>query len=235
MSERRPHGRELLEAARLERTPSARDRDRVFQALLASAAAATVTTAAASTAAAPTLLAKLGGGTAKWWLVGGLCSALAGGSYLATRPAPVPPSVVVPRPPQVQVAPSPNAAPLPVVEPAPAAVLDAPEPATVARSAPLKRDAPASNLELELAELHAAHAAYRGGHPEQALALVSQHRTRFPRSQLGVERSTLEVLSLCRLGRQSQAQALADKLRASARGAAALSGLEGSCAATPRK
>lgn len=227
MSDVRPHGRVLIEAALRERSPTARDRERVLAALLSGAALTTTATAAAT----PTLLAKLTSGGAKWWLVGSLCTAAVGGAYLVSNEAAAPA-------PRAAVAPSAPAAPeatvrLPVAPPVslalPEAAAPAPKPAPIV---PPVRSLP--DLERELAELHAAHAAYRDGRSQQALSLIAQHRQRFPKSQLGVERSTLEVLTLCRLGRTKQAQGLAAKLRGAARGSASLSGLEGSCAAAPK-
>jgi hypothetical protein len=228
MSEIRPQGRELIAAARHERTPSARDRERVFAAMMAGAALTTASTAAA----APSLFAKLTGGAAKWWLLGGFCATVAGGGYLLTpaRVTAVAPSP--PRPPAAEVASS--EAPV-TVEPRAAALPSAPASPNVTRPGPAKRENARPDLELELSELHAAHAAYRSARPEQALALIAQHKRRFPQSQLGVERTTLEVLSLCRLGRQTQALKLADRLRVAAPDSAALSGLEGSCAAAAAK
>lgn len=224
MSDVRPHGRALIDAALRERSPTARDRERVLAALLSGAALTTTATAAAT----PSLLGKLTSGAAKWWLVGSLCTAAVGGGYFfaSQASAPAPLAVVAPSPPV-----APEAAPR-AVEPPPVSVALPEASARVPKPAPVMapvRSVP--DLERELAELHAAHAAYRDGRFEQALSLIAQHRQRFPKSQLGVERSTLEVLSLCRLGRAQQAQALAAKLRGAARGSAALSGLEGSCAA----
>jgi hypothetical protein len=227
MSDVRPHGRALIDAALRERSPTARDRERVLATLLSGAALTTTATAAAT----PSLLAKLTSGAAKWWLVGSMCTAAVGGGYLVANRAGAPAAVAA-----ASSAPAaPGATPRAPIEPPPVSVAlpeaaaPAPKPAPVA---PPVRSLP--DLERELAELHAAHAAYRDGRSEQALSLLAQHRQRFPKSQLGVERSTLEVLTLCRLGRRQQAQALAAKLRGAARGSAALSGLEGSCAAAPK-
>jgi len=87
----------------------------------------------------------------------------------------------------------------------------------------------AAALQAELSGLHAAHAAYRVGNATRALALLTEHKARFPTSQQATERATLEVLSLCLAGRTREARGLAERLRKSASGGA-LAGLDGSCA-----
>jgi hypothetical protein len=230
MTELPEHARTLLAAARLERTPSARDRERVLASLLAGAALTTTSSAAA----APSLLAKLSGGLGKWWLLGGLCTAMVGGGYWVSAgggstgapPAETLPGALRAAPAKVEAEAPPS---LPPVEP----VAPAPVPAPAPAHAPAKRDIGHPTFEQELAQLHAAHAAYREGRSAQALQLIRQHQARFPGSQLTGERVTLEVLTLCRLGREDEARRLADRLRA--RGAATLSGLDGSCAASTTK
>jgi hypothetical protein len=48
--------------------------------------------------------------------------------------------------------------------------------------------------------------------PAAALELTRQHAQRFPKAQLGAERSLLEVEALYRMGRRDQARALAERL-----------------------
>ncbi len=234
MNELRPQGRELIAAARLERTPSAEQRQRVLGALMAGAALSST----ASAVAAPSLLRKIALGAGKWWILAGLGAAVATGAHFVVG-ARDSKAVLAP-----QAVPLPQAAPPKPPKP-PEATLHSPvgelPPATTATAssgasqlAPPRRGLITPNLEQELLQLHAAHTAYRNGQPAQALALVAKHKLSFPHSQLAAERSTLEVLSLCGLGRQQQAKQLATKLR-TARGAAAVSGLEGSCAADAAK
>jgi hypothetical protein len=229
MNELRPRGRELIAAARLERTPSTRERQRVLGALMASA----TLTSTASAVAAPSLLRKLALGAGKWWIMAGMGATLVTGAHFVIsarsstataipRSAPVP-RTPAPKPPEALVPLRPG-----VAEPAPPT--SATRPSGANPLPPPRRAAAAPTLEQELLGLHAAHAAYRSSQPAQALALVAKHKLSFPQSQLAVERSTLEILSLCGVGQRQQAKQLAKKLRG-ARGAAALSGLEGSCAA----
>ncbi len=230
MNDLRHHGRELLDQARRERTPGAADRERVFGALMATAAIATASVAAAAPAVADKVLT----GLSKWLVLAALAGTVTGGVYVAghvgakaklalpTAPAiarPVTPGLA----PQLEAGPAtPDAVPASPSEP------DAPAPP---RASVARRDAEAPSLEAELLGLQAAHAAYRSGNLARALALIAEHKARFPKSQLSTERATLEVLSLCRVGRTGDARSLADRLRKNAGNAAALSGLDGSCAA----
>jgi len=52
------------------------------------------------------------------------------------------------------------------------------------------------------------------GQPAQALTLVREHATRFPRGQLASERNLVELEALHRLGRHGEARALAERLLA---------------------
>lgn len=70
-----------------------------------------------------------------------------------------------------------------------------------------KRPAPRSDdLAAEAALLQRAHDTYRHGQPAETLRLLQQHGAKYPRSQLGVERSTLKVLALCALNRTDEAR-----------------------------
>lgn len=211
MNEIRRHGRELIDQARRERTPDAAARERVFGALMASAAL----TSAAGASTAP-VAAKQLTGFSKWLVLAGLAGTMTGALYLARHvgvtPQPVP-----------FVAASAAGPVAPAVRPAQVAA--ATSAATEFLPTPAVHD-----LEAEPSGLHAAHAAYRVGNAALALELIAEHKARFPKSQLGTERATLEVLSLCLAGRTREARGLAGRLRKSASSAAALSGLDGSCA-----
>jgi hypothetical protein len=231
VSELRPRSRWLLEAARVERTPSAADRERVFRAL---AAGALITGAAASAAAAPSLVVKLTKALANGWLLSGLAAALATGTYLtrAEHSTGAQPGVLAPalaRPLNVLTPPR-FVTPLPL----PSGEVPSADAPTLAGTAGVKPRSAHATLEQELRQLHAAQAAYRDGHAQRALALIADHQRRFPRSQLGGERAVLEVLSLCRVGKQPQARKLAAQLRSTAASTAAFAGLETSCAATAK-
>lgn len=234
MNELRRHGRDLLDEARRERTPDAAARARVFSALMASAALTSTAGASAAPAAA-----KLLTGFSKWLVLVGLVGTVTGALYLAGHVGVSPPPVPVVAPAVAQpglptAIPAPPAAPSARADALPPPTSALPAPATEAAAPPrasgLNREAAAPNLEAELSGLHAAHAAYRVGNAARALALIGEHKARFPKSQLATERATLEVLSLCLAGRSREARSLASRLRKSSSSAAALSGLVGSCA-----
>ncbi len=230
------HGRELLEQARRERTPDTADRERVFGALMATAAIATASTAAAAPAVAEKVLT----GLSKWLLLAGLAGTVAGSVYFAGHfgakaPPPIvtaPVAVAAPLTPKVEALRAYENrrfdALLKFVPKVPSSEPEAPVAPHVSAN---RRDAEVPSLEAELLGLQAAHAAYRGGNAARALTLVAEHKARFPKSQLSTERATLEVLALCRVGRTGDARRLADRLRKNASNTAALSGLDGSCAA----
>lgn len=89
-----------------------------------------------------------------------------------------------------------------------------------------KRPAPWNDdLAAEATLLQRAHDAYRHGQPAEALRLLQQHGAKYPRSQLGVERSTLKVLALCALNRTDEAR------RTAATFPSLPTALHGSCAA----
>jgi hypothetical protein len=115
---------------------------------------------------------------------------------------------------------------------APAAANDSARPArapALARSERTRqaaRTAQASELDL----LHRAQAAWRSGQARSALGLLDEHRARFPRSALGVERDALRALSLCELGRDGEAKALARKVLAREPRSPLRAALQQSCA-----
>jgi hypothetical protein len=78
MNELRPHGRELLEQAKRERTPDAAVRERVFSALMATEAVV----AAINEAANPVVTRPLAG-AGRWLLLAALAAVVAGVVYLA--------------------------------------------------------------------------------------------------------------------------------------------------------
>lgn len=78
------------------------------------------------------------------------------------------------------------------VAPAPAGALPTPE-------------QPASRLSEETQLMAAMQRALSGAAPSRALALIDQHRRRFPRGALAQEREAARVLALCALGRHAEA------------------------------
>jgi hypothetical protein len=104
------------------------------------------------------------------------------------------------------------------VQPRPAAAADVagdepPQPAT-GRTEARRRAAAGPSLPAELELLHRAQSAWRAREAARALAIVDEHRARYPRSALRVEREGLQVLALCELGRKSEAARVARTLLA---------------------
>lgn len=235
MSELKPGGRELIESARRERTPSREARARVLASVLANAGGAGATTpenAPKTAATASVMKASL----AKSVLMVALAAAGMTSTYVGLRR---PSSGPEERPSMNEPAVASAREQTPAFRAA-APELDAPAPSSSVVSAPShtanaeKRSAaPASSasaggLERELSLLQRAHVAYRTGQPALALQLAREHANTFPHSQLAAEEQTIQVLSLCALGRTQDARALADRLRAGS-ASPALGGLAGSC------
>lgn len=113
-----------------------------------------------------------------------------------------------------------NSAPLPANS-APELKQVSPEPATLAetasvteQSAPAERTQPTGNartsadrLREEVALLTRAQKEFQAQRPNQAMALVDEHRRKFPRGVLIQERVTLRTRLLCALGRSAEADA----------------------------
>ena len=91
--------------------------------------------------------------------------------------------------------------------------------------------ASADTLAEELALLRTAQNALRDGAPDDALAALSKHATRFPRGVLREERMTLQVLALCDRGDVTAARAARADLEKVAPGSSHLQRLSSSCAA----
>jgi hypothetical protein len=83
------------------------------------------------------------------------------------------------------------------------------------------------NQELDL--LHQAQAAWRKQNPGEALALLAQHRQKFPKSVLGPEREALRVLSLCAAGRTREAKDVARRAFGKAERSPVRASIEQSC------
>jgi hypothetical protein len=115
-------------------------------------------------------------------------------------PAPLKPRVAAPRPappPRLASPPEePVASPTPQLNPTPTLPVDS---------------SGSNRLSEEAALLEGARAKLRVS-PAEALALASQHGSRFPRGQLASERKLIQIDALHRLGRDSEARAVAREL-----------------------
>jgi hypothetical protein len=245
-----PEARRLLSLVQAARTPSDEDKARVEKqlALALGTAALAAPTAAAAKAVTGTGALKASSGllTLKWFVGGSALLAAAVGGYVAlSEPAPVAtsrgdrPHAAVPAQ-DLEVAASPAPA-APVVTPAleppatvvPAAASDETDAAPAGSPARKKRKiAPqeSDRLAAELTLLHRAQSAWRAGDARGALSLVREHDQRFPRSELALERDTLEVLALCELGQKQAATRLAKRLLARAPSSPLRASIEESCA-----
>jgi hypothetical protein len=72
--------------------------------------------------------------------------------------------------------------------------------------------------------------AWRAREAAGALALLNEHRARFPHSTLQLERDALQVLTLCELGKTADAARLARSVLAAAPHSPLRASLEESCA-----
>jgi hypothetical protein len=224
----------LLELTRQARTPSTADKARVEQllgsVLLTGAAGAHA--ASASAAASKTV----GSGLATKWIGIALFALAGGGGYLAWHAG------HAPRMEPASAATAAKAAP----HQEPPSIGDLAEPvqarrdqseatqperhavAPSASSSNRSKDA-RETLAEELDLLHAAQAKWRGGDASAALALLSEHRRRFPSSQLASERDALTVLSLCATHREAEAKKLARRFLQTAQHSPLRTSVEESC------
>jgi hypothetical protein len=230
-----PEARRILELTREARTPSARDKARVDRLVGAALALGSATSHAASGGAATKVV-----GTAaaiKW--TGIALLAIGGAGYVGWKaahrsPPPAPVVAVAPAavPPE---APAPIGQTMAAAEPepaAPAALEPSEEPSSLrAGAAPRSSHAKAAEgtLPEELDLLHDAQAKWRAGNAAAALSLLSEHRKRFPRSQLASERDALTVLSLCATNRTAEARKLARRFLQTAQRSPLRTSVEESC------
>jgi len=153
----------------------------------------------------------------KWWAGGGAVLAAAFAGYAVLSAPPVRSTAVPARRPVSAVS-APAAPNTEQVQPRPAAAADVPDdeqrqPA-IGRTEPRRRAAGGPSLAAELELLHRAQSAWRAREAARALSIVDEHRARYPRSALRVEREGLQVLALCELGRKSEAARVARALLA---------------------
>ena len=225
-NELRSAARNVVDMARSARTPSDQHRDRAYQALVAGlgGTAAVGTTKVAAAAAKVALK-----GTFAWlkWAIPAAALASGAGGYVWYSRQPAPPVSHV-------------APPRPAAQPAPAAPVVAPTaPPSVSAAAeispplaqPLKAAPKPSGdaLVQELSLLHQALAASGSGNAARALELAREHAKRYPSSRLSVERSAIEVRSLCSLGRPAEARKVADRLRSQAPSSPVSAALKDTC------
>jgi hypothetical protein len=230
-NELRPAARELLDVARAARTPSDQHRERAYQALVAGLGGTAAVGTAKVAAAAAQVATKSTFAWLKWALPAALVMSAGAGTYVwssreSATPAPV-----------VKVVP-----PAPLVSAAPPAVVEPPPPVTEAPSSLPETEAKAGQpspkasakpsgdaLVQELSLLHEALAASRSGNAARALELAREHARQYPASRLGIERSAIEVRSLCSLGRPAEARKVADRLRARAPSSPVSAALKDTC------
>ncbi len=235
MSDLSAEARALLEAARDGDDPTPQDRSRIARALAASLGIAVLapgsaqaTSVAVASATALTVFKTV-------VVVAAFVAVGAGAVWSRRLPVGVPPtSAAVSR-----VVPTVRAAEAPPVRvvatepslPSPVAVVVAP-PLLPTRAAHV----PARTIDTLRAAselLGEAHRAMNSGANEQALAILTTYRERFPHGVLSEERDVQRVLVLCRLGRREEAQAAAAGfLRAHPR-SPLVSRVERACAPTP--
>jgi hypothetical protein len=227
----------LLDLAIEARAPAAEDKARLERKLatMLGAGALAMTPAMAAEAAQHASVAAAGAkaasGTAlKWWIASAIIASAVTGYFAVSRTPSQPSSASVHAP--AQPVPEPDA-PMPDAPLAPEPTLEAteaPAPSLPARAAPTKKRASPSDLNEELELLHRAQSAWRAHDARAALALLDDHRARFPRSGLKLERDGLRVLTLCELGRKAEATTLAQKLLERAPRSPLRGAIEESCA-----
>lgn len=228
-----PEARRILELTREARTPSARDRARVDRLLGAALALGSATAHAASGGAATKVV-----GTAaaiKWTGIALLAIGSAGYvGWRVSHRAPPPSQVVAVAPAAAPPeAPAPIGAGVAAGEPDPAATAEPREEAGSLRGGAAPHSSRAKGSEATLPEeldlLHDAQSKWRAGNAAAALSLLSEHRKRFPRSQLASERDALTVLSLCATNRAAEARKLARRFLQAAQRSPLRTSVEESC------
>ena len=235
MSDLSAEARALLEAARDGDDPTPQDRSRVARSLAASLgiavlapATAQATSVAVASASALTVFKTVA-------VVAAFVAVGAGSVWSRRPPVGVPPtsvsvSRVVPTVRAVEAPPIRVVASEPSL-PSPVAVVASP-----LLSPPRAAHVPTRTVDTLRAEselLGEAHRAMNSGANEQALAILTTYRERFPHGVLSEERDAQRVLALCRLGRRDEAHAAAAGfLRAHPR-SPLVSRVERACSPTP--
>lgn len=217
----------LLELTRAARTPGRDDKERIGRQL----AASLVLTAASAHAGTSMATKAVGATWAAKWAVVAMVAAAGGVGYLGMRArADTAPKANIVSPP-APTAPE-RAAVNPTTEDEPAAPSndgDATRDEEPRRAVAAKSPAPRATLSEELDLLHEAQAKWRSGNASSALAVIGEHRARFPRSALSPERDALAVLSLCATNRVAEAKRLARHFLATAPRSPLKKSVEESC------
>ena len=229
-NELRPAARSVVELARRARTPNDAHRQRAYQALVAGLGGGAAVGTAKVAVAAGNVAAKGAFAWLKWAILAALVASGGAGAYVwsSRGPAAHPPAhVVSPASAPVVAAPTPAREDVAVPESARARAEASSKPAALLPKAAAKPSGDALVQELSL--LHEALAASRSGNAARALELAREHAKRYPGSRLGIERSAIEVRSLCSLGRATEARKIADRLRASAPSSPLVASLKDTC------
>jgi hypothetical protein len=220
----------ILDLTRAARTPRRDDKERIGRRL-----AASLVLGATSAHAGTSIASKAVGATwaAKWAAIAIVATA-GGVGYLGVRARPTADTVAMA---SVAPPPAPAAAERPMVKPpvadmpaAPSGDSDRTRDEEPRHAMTAKSSAPRVTLSEELDLLHEAQAKWRSGNAPAALAVIGEHRTRFPRSALAPERDALAVLSLCATNRVAEAKRLARHFLATAPRSPLKRAVEESCA-----
>ena len=227
-NELRPAALRVVEVARRARTPNDAHRQRAYQALVAGLGGTAAVGTAKVAAAAGKVVAKSAFAWLKWAIPAALVVSGGAGTYVwSSREHAAPAPVASPAPAPVVTAPTPPSEEVAVPE-APRALPEAS--AKPARLPPKAGAKPSGDaLVQEISLLHEALAASRSGNAARALQLAREHAKRYPGSRLGIERSAIEVRSLCSLGRAAEARKVADRLRAQAPSSPLIASLQDTC------
>jgi len=219
----------ILELTRAARTPRRDDKERIGRQLAASLVLG-ATSAHAGASVAPK---SVGAAWAAKWAVVAMVATAGGAGYLGMRArssADTVAKATVASPPALT---TPERA---TVDPAIADMPAAPSGDSNAtpdeeprRAVAAKSSAPRATLSEELDLLHEAQAKWRSGNASTALAVIGEHRSRFPRSALAPERDALAVLSLCATNRVAEAKRLARHFLATAPRSPLKKSVEESC------
>jgi hypothetical protein len=207
--------RRVLDSA-LEKRPSAAASARMAKAL--GVTVTTVGTAAAAKALAAQATSKATAAAAastSWpWISAGVLGLLVAGTVVGVRALHVAPPALAP------VSSTPNAPA--VSEPAtPTPVQPVAEAATTALAKPLHHGhttPTGSDLRNQITILDAARAAVAGGDGSRALEILGGYDAKYPAGSFRPEGTAIRIEALVKLGRQSEARALAAKLVAEQRG-----------------
>jgi hypothetical protein len=239
MTDLDPEARRLVDLTREARTPGAGDRARIERMLAASLLLTGASVAHTGSAAAATKTAGTALGVK--WAAGIAVAAVVGtAGYFgwdqtrATPPVERTAAHTVVHAQAAAEAPRPEAAPPVEVAPVLVPGSEQTEARSDARRAGKGTERAGTLLE-ELDLLHEAQAKWRKGDAAGALALLSVHRTRYPRSQVVPERDALTVLSLCSLNRTAEARKLAQRFLHTAQRSPLRTSVEESCGGSSLK